>query len=94
MDLDDFELCLKEMKLLGADNIKMQAALHPGYMEIDNVGTESKDPFRLLIKMKKDSQDIEDVLLFRRKKPRRMSPEAFFQEIRSSAYDGDGAVVK
>lgn len=89
-----FGLCLKEMKLLGVDGIKMQPAAFPGFLEVKGVTLKKypKDPVKLCIKL--DGEEIVELLLLRRKRPKKMTPEEFFQEIRSSAYDGDGARVE
>jgi len=96
MDMEDFELCLKELKLLDVDaNIDTKAADVPGFLIVTGVAVKwahTSDPARLLIKLNGDGE-ISELILMRRKRPRKMTPEAFFQEIRSSAHDGDGLVV-
>lgn len=94
MDMDDFGLCLKELKLLGVDDtIGTKPAALPGFLEVIGVTIErpDQDPAWLLIKV--DGEEIVEVVVMRKKSPRKMTPEAFFQEVRSSAYDGNGAVV-
>lgn len=95
MDMDDFGLCLKELKLLGVDDtVVTKPAVLPGFLEVEGVEIKNTggEPAWLLIKL--EEGEIEEVVIMRKKSPRKMTPEAFFREVRSSAYDGNGAQLE
>jgi hypothetical protein len=85
MELRDFKLALKEMKLILGAELTMEPAAIPGFLHVTNVKVEGNH--QLLLRIKGD--EILEVVKLHRKTPRRMDPEDFIYEVRESAFDGE-----
>jgi len=85
MELRDFKLAMKEMKLILGTELKMEPGPLPGFLKVTNVKVEGEH--QLLIRIKGD--EILEVVKLHRKTPRRMDPEDFIYEVRESAFDGE-----
>jgi hypothetical protein len=87
MYMDEFALALKELAILGVEDIETEPAELPGFLYVKNVKIEGDH--KLLLKVVDDV--IKEVVLLRKKGPRRIDPEEFFRELGRAAYDGKGA---
>jgi hypothetical protein len=90
MDMEDFQLALRELEIIGVDvNIETEPAELPGFLYVKNVKVEGDH--KLLIRIKDD--EILEVVKLHRKSPRRMTPEAFVKEVGLNAMEGNGASI-
>ena len=83
MDLIDFNLALKEMKLILGTQLELEPAALPGFQKVRNVKIEGDH--QLLIRIK-DGKVLEVVKLHRQT-PRSIDPEEFIYEVRDAAFD-------
>lgn len=83
MDLVDFQLALKEMKLILGTELELEPAELPGFQRIKNVEVEGDH--QLLLRL--EGNEVVEVVKLHRKKPRSIDPEEFIYEVRDAAFD-------
>jgi len=88
MELRDFNLAMKEMKLILGAELETEPAALPGFLKVTNVKVEGEH--QLLIRL--DGDEITEVVKLHRKTPRKMDPEDFIYEVRESAFDGEPTI--
>jgi hypothetical protein len=85
MELSDFNLAMKEMKLILGTELETEPAALPGFLRVKNV--KVKGEHQLLIRL--DGDEITEVIKLHRRTPRKMDPEDFIYEVRESAFGGE-----
>lgn len=83
MDLGDFKLALKEMKLILGVELELEPAILPGFQKVKNVKVEGD--YQLLLRL--DGEEVVEVVKLHRKKPRSIDPQEFIYEVRDAAFD-------
>ncbi len=84
MNLEDFNLAMKEMKLILGTKLELEPAQLPGFQRIKNVVVEGEH--QLLLRL--NGSEIIEVVKLHRKTPRRIDPEDFLFEVRENAFGG------
>lgn len=88
MDLDDFHLALKELRLVGA-KLELEDAALPGFKRV--MGVKVDGDHHLLIKL--ENGELTEVVKLHKKAPRRMDPDEFLEEVGRAAYDGEAQLT-
>ena len=88
MDLSDFHLAMKELRLVGA-RLQLEDAPIPGFKKV--LGVKAEGEYQLVLRIIDD--EIVEVLKLHKKNPRKMDPDEFIEEVGRAAYDGEATVT-